>query len=49
MLVNGRVVLKAGQPTLVDADTIMADARKSVQRMVRRLDMAPPGAWPRVA
>jgi 5-methylthioadenosine/S-adenosylhomocysteine deaminase len=49
VLVNGRVVMEGGQPTLVDAETVLADARASVQRMVRRLDMAQPGVWPRVA
>ncbi|MCC6194627.1 MAG: amidohydrolase family protein [Burkholderiales bacterium] len=49
VLVNGRIVLEAGEPTQADFDVILTDARTSVQRMLRRLDMPQPGLWPRVA
>ncbi|MBL8672376.1 MAG: amidohydrolase family protein, partial [Alphaproteobacteria bacterium] len=49
VLVNGQVVLKGGRSTRVDEGAVFAAARASVDRMMARLDLKPPGAWPRAA
>jgi hypothetical protein len=35
VIVNGRIVLENGEPTLVDADQIKARARDAAQRLTR--------------
>ena len=47
VLVNGRVVLRGGRTTLADDARIFANARASVDRIIKRLGLAPPGLWPR--
>jgi 5-methylthioadenosine/S-adenosylhomocysteine deaminase len=46
VFVNGRVVLRDGKPTRVDGRSIFAKAQKSVQQIVDRLGLKPPGLWP---
>ena len=47
VLVNGRVVLRGGRTTLVDDDQLFAKARASVDQVINRLGLKPPGLWPR--
>lgn len=47
VLVNGRVVLRQGHPTLVDEEKIFERARASVAKMLQRLNLPLPGLWPR--
>ncbi|MBM3560425.1 MAG: amidohydrolase family protein [Alphaproteobacteria bacterium] len=49
VLVNGRIVMRGGRPTLVDEGAVLAEARASVVRMAERLDIKPPSPWPRAA
>ncbi|MBM3596989.1 MAG: amidohydrolase family protein [Alphaproteobacteria bacterium] len=49
VLVNGRIVLRGGRPTLVDEGAVIAEAQASVGRMGKRLGIAPTGLWPRAA
>jgi cytosine/adenosine deaminase-related metal-dependent hydrolase len=48
VLVNGRVVLRGGRTTRVDAAELFAKARASVAQVVKRLGLEPPGRWPRI-
>jgi 5-methylthioadenosine/S-adenosylhomocysteine deaminase len=47
VLVNGRIVMRGGRSTLMDEAAVIAEARASVARMCERLDLNPPGLWPR--
>ena len=47
VLVNGRIVMRGGRPTLVDEGAVIAAARASAERVARRLNIGPPGMWPR--
>jgi cytosine/adenosine deaminase-related metal-dependent hydrolase len=47
VLVNGRVVLRGGRTTLADDIKLFANARASVDQIIKRLGLAPPGLWPR--
>jgi cytosine/adenosine deaminase-related metal-dependent hydrolase len=47
VLVNGRVVLRGGRTTLTDDIQLFAKARASVDRIIKRVGLAPPGLWPR--
>jgi 5-methylthioadenosine/S-adenosylhomocysteine deaminase len=47
VVVNGRVVLRGGRTTLADDAQLFANARASVDRIIKRLGLAPPGLWPR--
>jgi 5-methylthioadenosine/S-adenosylhomocysteine deaminase len=49
VLVNGRVVLRGGRSTLVGEEAVIAEARASVERMVKRLGLDAPGRWPRAS
>ena len=49
VLVNGRIVMRAGRSALVDEAAVIAEARASVGRMAKRLDLPQPGVWPRAA
>ena len=42
-------VLRGGRPTLVDEAAVMTEARASVARMAKRLNLPQPGLWPRAA
>ena len=46
VLVNGRVVLRGGRTTLAEDAQLFAKARASVDRIVKRVGLAPPGLWP---
>ena len=48
VLVNGRVVLRGGRTTLADDAELFAKARASVDQVIKRLGLRPPGIWPRV-
>ncbi|MCK6451132.1 MAG: amidohydrolase family protein [Alphaproteobacteria bacterium] len=45
VLVNGRIVMRGGRPTLVDEGAVMAAARASARGVAERLDIKPPGMW----
>ena len=47
VLVNGRVVLRGGRTTLADDAELFAKARASVDQVIKRLGLRPPGLWPR--
>ena len=47
VLVNGRVVLRGGRTTRVDDAELFAKARASVDQVIKRLGLRPPGLWPR--
>ncbi len=47
VLVNGRVVLRGGRTTRADDAKLFAKARASVDQIVKRLGLRPPGLWPR--
>jgi 5-methylthioadenosine/S-adenosylhomocysteine deaminase len=47
VLVNGRVVLRDGHASLADEASLFAKARASVDRIIKRLGLKPPGLWPR--
>ena len=47
VIVNGRVVLRDGRTPLVDDTELFAKARESVDHVVKRLGLRPPGLWPR--
>jgi hypothetical protein len=47
VLVNGRVVMRGGRTTLADDVELFAKARVSVDRVIKRLGLSPPGIWPR--
>jgi cytosine/adenosine deaminase-related metal-dependent hydrolase len=49
VLVNGRIVMRGGRPTLVDEGAVMEEARASVTRVAKRLGIKPTGMWPRAA
>jgi 5-methylthioadenosine/S-adenosylhomocysteine deaminase len=49
VVVNGRIVLRAGRSTLRDEAAIFAAARASVKHMSERLNLKPPGLWPQVS
>ncbi len=49
VLVNGRVVLRGGRTTLADDTELFAKARASVDQIIKRLGLKPPGLWPRVS
>ena len=46
VIVDGRIVLKGGQPTRVDAGEIYRAALASVHRRVERLGLGTPNPWP---
>ena len=47
VLVNGRLVLQHGHPTLIDEGAIFSKAQNSVAGILARLGMKPSGLWPR--
>ena len=47
VLVNGRVVMRGGHTTLADDVELFAKARASVDQVIKRLGLKPPGLWPR--
>ena len=47
VLVNGKVVMRDGHATRVDEARVFANARGSIERMMQKLDLRPPGLWPR--
>ena len=47
VLVNGRIVMRGGRATLVDEGAVFAKAKASVQKIIKRLSLSPPGLWPR--
>jgi 5-methylthioadenosine/S-adenosylhomocysteine deaminase len=49
VIINGEIVLRHARSTRVDEAAVFAEARASVARMAERLDLRPPGLWPRVA
>jgi cytosine/adenosine deaminase-related metal-dependent hydrolase len=49
VLVNGRIVMRGGRPTLVDEGAVIAAAHASATSMAQRLNLKPPGMWPRAA
>ena len=46
VIVNGEIVLRHGHSTRVDEGVVYADAKASVQRRMKRLELAPPQEWP---
>jgi cytosine/adenosine deaminase-related metal-dependent hydrolase len=47
VLVNGKLVLRHGQPTNVDEGAVIDGARKSVAGVAKRLGISPSGQWPK--
>ena len=47
VLVNGKVVMRDGHATRVDEAGVFANARGSIERMMQKLGLRPPGLWPR--
>ena len=48
VIVNGEIMLRHGRSTRVDEAVVYAEAKASVQRRMKRLDLAPPSEWPLV-
>jgi len=48
VLVDGRIVLRNGRHTLLDEMQVHARLRESARRMLGRINMNAPAAWPRV-
>lgn len=46
VLVDGRLVIAAGQCTTVDADSLRADARQAAQQLIDRSGIRPRSRWP---
>ena len=46
VIVNGEIVLRHGHSTRVDEGVIYAEAKASVERRMKRLELAPPWEWP---
>ena len=46
VIVNGEIVLRRGHSTRVDEGVIYAEAKASVERRMKRLELAPPREWP---
>jgi 5-methylthioadenosine/S-adenosylhomocysteine deaminase len=47
VLVNGKLVLRHGQPTNVDEGAVIDGVRKSVAGVAKRLGISPSGLWPK--
>ena len=45
VLVDGRIVLKDGRSTVVDEETVHAEARASAARLMARLGLHPSRRW----
>ena len=46
VLVNGELVLRHGRSTRADERSVIEEARASVMRVAKRLDLVHPGLWP---
>ena len=46
VVVNGEIVMRAGQATRVDSNQVVAHARESMQRIIGRIGMTPQCGWP---
>ena len=46
VVVNGRIVLRAGRSTVVDEDEVYAAAQRSVRERMARFGLSPAGLWP---
>ncbi len=49
VIVDGRVALEDGRPTLIDEERVYATARASVARMVKRVGLSPGTRWPTIS
>ncbi|MFO1541117.1 MAG: amidohydrolase family protein [Chloroflexota bacterium] len=49
VIVDGRVVIEAGRPTLVDAEAIYRGADAAASAVLGRMGYRPPARWPRIA
>ena len=49
VVVNGQIVMRGGRPTLVDEGAVIATAHASATSIAQRLNLKPPGMWPRAA
>jgi cytosine/adenosine deaminase-related metal-dependent hydrolase len=49
VIIDGRVVLEGGQPTLVDAETVYRRVDQAAQGVLSRMGYRPPRRWPHIA
>lgn len=49
VVIDGRVVLEGGQPTLVDAEKVYRRVDRAAQNVLGRMGYRPPRRWPHIA
>ena len=49
VIVDGRIVLRAGRTTRVDEGAVYAESRTAARRMADRIGLSPGTSWPSVA